>query len=141
MFVFLATSSSLDYSGIHSYHPFSRAYPCATYVLVDGAMIFNVDSQKTSITKSRFCRIMWFDSTERLFDLDSIYSVDLIHMFYQMGYNEDFSLLSIFKKPYLPPMWNGLFTLLFKSLSERVVGFDSASKLFYTIIIGLYNGI
>lgn len=38
-------------------------------------------------------------------------------------------------------MWNGLFTLLFKSLFERIVGSDGASKLFCTLIYGLYMGI
>lgn len=38
-------------------------------------------------------------------------------------------------------MWNGLFTILFKGLSERVKGFDSASKMFYTLIYGLFKGI
>ncbi|CAI9275224.1 unnamed protein product [Lactuca saligna] len=38
-------------------------------------------------------------------------------------------------------MWNILFTLLFKSFSERVTGSDSASKLFCTIIYILYHGI
>lgn len=38
-------------------------------------------------------------------------------------------------------MWNGLFALLFKSLSERVSGPDSASELFYTLIYMLYHDI
>lgn len=61
-------------------------------------------------------------------------------MYYQIGYTGDISLLSKFKKPFLPPMWNGLFTLLFKSFSERVAGSDNASKLFYTLIYGLFHG-
>lgn len=119
----------------------SKAYLSATYVLADDVINFVVDSQKTSITKSRFCRILWFDTTERLVDLDSISFIDLIHMFYQMGYLGETTLLSKFKKPNLPTMWNGLFMLLFKSLSERVSCSDSASKLFYTIRYGLYHGI
>ena len=38
-------------------------------------------------------------------------------------------------------MWNGLFTLLFKIFSERVAGSDRTSRIFYTIIYGLYHGI
>lgn len=62
-------------------------------------------------------------------------------MFYQMGYLENFTLLSMFRKPNLPPMRNELFTLLFKSFSKRVTGSNSANKLFCTIIYGLYTGI
>lgn len=62
-------------------------------------------------------------------------------MFYQMGYLGNISLLSKFKKPNLHPMWNRLFTLLFKSFSECVTGSDSANKLFCPIIYGLYSGI
>lgn len=38
-------------------------------------------------------------------------------------------------------MWNGLFTLLFKSFTERVIASDSASRLFCTIIYGLFSGV
>lgn len=58
-----------------------------------------------------------------------------------MGYIGDISLVLKFKWPFLSPMWNRLFTLPFKSFSERVVGSNNASKLFYTIIYGLYHGI
>lgn len=59
-------------------------------------------------------------------------------MFYQMGYMGNLTILSKFKKPNLPPMWNGLFTLIFKSFSDRIIGSDSESKLFYNILYGLY---
>lgn len=74
--------------------------------------------------------------TSRMSDLIS--STDHINMFYQMGYIGDISLLPKFKKTNLPLIWNGLFTLFFKSISERVVGSDSACKLFYTLIYVLY---
>lgn len=62
-------------------------------------------------------------------------------MFFQLGYLTENVLRSKLKKPNLPSIWNGLFTLLFKSFLERVTGSDSASKLFYTIIYGLYTRI
>lgn len=62
-------------------------------------------------------------------------------MFIRMGYIGDISLLSKFRKPNIPPMWNGLFTFLLKSLSKRVGGSDSTSKLFCTLIYGLYTGV
>ena len=102
---------------------------------------FEVNSQKTCISKSRFCRLLGFTATNDLVGLESISSSLIIEMFYQMGYLENITLLSKFRKPNLPRIWNGLFTLLFKSFSERVTGFDSDDKLFYTIIYGLYKGV
>ncbi|CAH1451329.1 unnamed protein product [Lactuca virosa] len=116
-----------------------KTYAYTSYVLADDVINFEVYSRKTSISKSRFCRILGFDSTEGLVDLDSISSTDLIHMFYHMGYLGDITLLSKFREPNLPTMWNGLFTLCFKSLSKRIVGSDSGSNLFYTIIFGIYH--
>lgn len=58
-----------------------------------------------------------------------------------MGYKEVLTVVSKFKKPNLPLMWNGLFTLLFKCFSERVTGSDCASKLFMTIMYGIYLGV
>ena len=58
-----------------------------------------------------------------------------------MGYSNYPVILSKFKKPFLHPTWNGLFTLLFKSILERISGSDNESKLFCPIIYGLYNGI
>lgn len=63
----------------------------------------------------------------------------LLEMFYQMGYKESLSTLFKFRKPNLPPQWNALFTILFKSFSERSTGSDCASKLFTTLIYGLYT--
>ena len=38
-------------------------------------------------------------------------------------------------------MWNGLFTLLFKSFSERVTASDCVSKLFMTIMYSVYSNV
>ena len=45
------------------------------------------------------------------------------------------------KKSCLPSQWNGLLTLLIKSLAERSGGSDGTSKGFLTLLYGLYNGI
>lgn len=50
-----------------------------------------------------------------------------------------YSLLSKFRKSFLPPICNGLFAILFKILLERVSGSDSANKLFYRLIYGLFT--
>ncbi|CAI9264564.1 unnamed protein product [Lactuca saligna] len=85
----------------------SKAYTFVSYLLANGVINFEFDSRKTSISKSQFSRILGFDSTEGLVDPDLISSTDLIHMFYHMGYLEDITLLSKFRKPNLPTMWNG----------------------------------
>ncbi|KAI3790563.1 hypothetical protein L2E82_03685 [Cichorium intybus] len=119
----------------------SSAYSSAVYNKKDEIINFEVASHKTSISKSRFFKLLRFTSLENLVDPESISSVDLQRMFWQMGYKGDISLLSKFKKFDLPPNWNALFTILFKSFSERVTGIDTTSRLFYTIIYGLYNDI
>ena len=73
-------------------------------------------------------------------DPDSITIAAIMEMFYQMGYKETLTSISKFRKPNFSPQWNGIFTLLFKSFSERVTGFDCANKLFMTIIYGIYTG-
>lgn len=118
----------------------SKAYSSVTYIQADEIITFEVSTNRTSINKGQFCTMLGLDSFEGLVDWNSISSTDLVNMFYHMVYIVYISLLSKFRKPNLPPMWNELFTLLFKSFSKRVAGLDNASKLFCTIIYGLYHG-
>ena len=62
-------------------------------------------------------------------------------MFYDMGYTDVLTTVTKFKKSCLSPQWNGLFTLIYKGLAERVAGSDGANKGFMTILYGLYHGI
>lgn len=89
----------------------SKAFSAASYVLADDVINSEVDSRKSTITKARFWRMLGFGTTEGMVDPNLISSVDLIHMFYQMGYNGELTLLSKFKKSNISPVWNGLFTL------------------------------
>ena len=114
----------------------SNAYSSSIYTKVD-----EVASHKTMTTKARFCIHLGFTSSDALVDEESISNIALIEMFYEMGFIGEIPLLSKSKNSFLPPMWNELFTILFKSFSERVARLDSASKLFYTLIYGLYHGI
>lgn len=75
-----------------------------------------------------------------MLNLESISTTALLDMFYQMGYKETLTSVSKFKKPNLPPQWNGLFTLLFKGFLERVTGSDYASKMSMALMYGLYTG-
>lgn len=102
---------------------------------------FEVLNHKTSISKPNFCKLLGLVSPEISVDPELVPATYLIEMFFQMGYTGDISLQSKFGKSFLPQMWNVLFTNLFKSLSERVSGSDSASNIFYTLIYGLYHGI
>lgn len=116
----------------------SKAFSTANYKQSEALITFEVDSHKASISKYRFCWLLGFTATDDLVNPESIPSFVIGEVFYQMGYLESFTLLSKFKNPNLPPMWSGLFTLLFKSLYERVTRSDSANKLFCTLIYGLY---
>lgn len=70
---------------------------------------------------------------------ETISSAALLEMFYQMRYKESLSTISKFRKPNLPPQWNALFTIFFKSFFKRITESDCASKLFMTIIYGPYT--
>lgn len=112
----------------------SKAFSTAIYNKMDDVIKFEVANHKTSISKLQFCKILGLSTSEVNVDLESIPATSMIEMLYQMGYTSDISLLSKFRKSFLPLMWNGLFILLIKSLSERVYGSDSTSKMFYTLI-------
>ncbi|KAL7617819.1 hypothetical protein Lser_V15G02560 [Lactuca serriola] len=58
-----------------------------------------------------------------------------------MGYTDVLTTVTKFKKSCLPSQWNGLLTLLIKSLAERSGGSDGSSKDFLTLLYSLYNGI
>ncbi|CAI9273803.1 unnamed protein product [Lactuca saligna] len=96
----------------------SKAFSTTRYQQSEVVITFEIDSHKTYISKARFSRMLGFSSSEGLVNPESISSFVILEMFYQIGYLENLSLLLKFKKPNLPPMWNGFFTLLFKSFLE-----------------------
>lgn len=95
----------------------SKAYLSANYSQSKGVIHFEVASHNTSISKSRFCRILGLASFEGLVDLKSISTSTLIDMFYQIGYIGDISLFSKFRKPLLPPI--GMGCSLFSSTASQ----------------------
>ncbi|CAI9281062.1 unnamed protein product [Lactuca saligna] len=97
----------------------SKAFSTASYQQHESVITYEIDSHKTSISMSRFSQLLGFSQARDLTDSDSISSSATQEMFYQI------ERYTKFKKPNLSPMWNGLFTLLFKSFSERVTGSDS----------------
>ncbi|KAI3791031.1 hypothetical protein L2E82_04572 [Cichorium intybus] len=117
----------------------SSAYSSAFYNKKEEIITFEVASVKTHVSKSRFGKLLGFTETENLIDPESLQPVVLQKRFYQMGYKGDIDLLSKFTKKGLPPYWNALFTILFKSFSERTTGTDSTSKPFYTLFYGVYH--
>ncbi|KAI3790935.1 hypothetical protein L2E82_04384 [Cichorium intybus] len=119
----------------------SSAYSSAFYNKADDVVTFEVGSIKTRISKSRFGKLLGFADQTDLIDPDSLSPSTLPRLFYQLGYKGDITQLSKFTKKSLPPLWNFLFTILFKSFSERTTGTDSASKLFYSLFYGLYHDI
>lgn len=119
----------------------SKDLSTAVYNKYEYVINFEVSSHKTSITKPNFYKLLGLVKPAVSVDPESIPAAYLIEMFFQIGYTGDISLFSKFRKSFLPLIWNGFFTLLFKSLSKRVSGSNSASKLFYTLIYRLYHGI
>ena len=119
----------------------SLVYSTAFYDKINERIHFELDDEKTSISKHRLCALIGLSQDPSLVNPDSITTGQLFSMFYQMGYTETLTTITKFKKSCLPPQWNGLFTLLFKVLSERSDGSDGASKSFMTVLYGLYNGL
>lgn len=98
-------------------------------------------NHKTYITKSSFYTLLRLPLGPDLINPKSISKSAILEMFYHMSYKEMLTAVSNFKKPKLPPMWNGLFTLLFKSFSEWVTGSNCARKFFMTMMYGIYSDI
>nr|KAJ0206608.1 hypothetical protein LSAT_V11C500230710 [Lactuca sativa] len=119
----------------------SLVYSTPYYDKVNERIHFELHNEMTSISKHRFCALIGLSQEQSLVNPDSITTGQLFSMFYQMGYTKTLSTITKFKKSCLPPEWNGLFTLLFKGLSERSAGSDGASKSFITVLYGLYHGI
>ncbi|KAI3700355.1 hypothetical protein L2E82_44981 [Cichorium intybus] len=117
----------------------SSAYSSTIYKKKEEIVTFEVASIKARISKSCFGKLLGFTETENLVNPESLQPVALQKLFYQMGYKGDIDLLSRFNKSGLPPYWNALFTILFKSFSERTSRTDNASKPFYTLIYGVYH--
>ncbi|CAI9299731.1 unnamed protein product [Lactuca saligna] len=104
---------------VHVLVHLSKAFLTVHYEEGSATMIFEVGNQQSTITKSQFSRLFGLSSTRDLIDSESIPSSSILEMFYQMRYKDYLIILLKFKKPNLPPMWNGFFTLIFKSFSER----------------------
>ncbi|KAL7586433.1 hypothetical protein Lser_V15G39470 [Lactuca serriola] len=119
----------------------SQIFATAHYDKVVDRIFFDVFEHKASISKQRFCSLLGFEADSSRVNPESIPMGHLFNMFYNMGYTEVLTTVTKFKKSCLPPQWNGMFTVLFKGLSERSVGSDGASHLFLSIMYGIYNGI
>ncbi|KAL7582410.1 hypothetical protein Lser_V15G45692 [Lactuca serriola] len=119
----------------------SQVYATAYYDKGVDRIFFEVAEHKTSISRPRFCNMLGFAADPSRINPETIPVGMLYSMFYNMGYTEVLTSVARFKKSCLPPLWNGLFTILFKGLSERSSGSDGASRLFLSIMYGVYNGI
>lgn len=117
----------------------SKSYSLACYIKEEQRITFEIHNRTTSITKSRFCLILGLTQIDDMIDPKSITNSSLLEMFYQMGYKGALTTVTNFRKPNLPPQWNGLFSILFKAFFERVTGSDCASKMFMAIIYGVYT--
>ncbi|KAL7595028.1 hypothetical protein Lser_V15G29179 [Lactuca serriola] len=119
----------------------SQIFATAHYDKVVDRIFFDIFEHKASISKQRFCSLLGFEADSSRVNPESIPMGHLFNMFYNMGYTEVLTMVTKFKKSCLPPQWNGMFTVLFKGLSERSVRSDGASHLFLSIMYGIYNGI
>lgn len=118
---------------------FRMSYSIGIYNNALDVMNFEVHGHKTSNSKAIFCKFLGFSFSQDAIKPDAVSISRLITVFHQMGYHYNLSLLPKFKKSTFPPNWKALFTILFKCLSEIVIGSDSASKVFYTSSYGIFS--
>ena len=118
----------------------SKAYSTTIYVKEEERIAFEVLDKNTSLTKALFCSLLGLNHDDSMVNPDLISTAQVFDMFYQMGYTDPIPSITKFKKSNLPPLWNGLFTLLFKAFSERIIGSDCVSNSM-SILYGLYHGI
>ncbi|KAL7603874.1 hypothetical protein Lser_V15G20006 [Lactuca serriola] len=119
----------------------SQIFATAHYDKVVDRIFIDVFEHKASISKQRFCMLLGFEPDSSRVNPKTIPMGHLFNMFYNMGYTEVLTTIVKFKKSCLPPQWNGMFTVLFNGLSERSDGSDGSSRLFLSIMYGIYNGI
>ena len=119
----------------------SQVYATAHYDKAVDRVFFEVSDLKTSISRQRFGTLLGFAADPSRINPETVPIGHLYIMFYNMGYTEVLTFVAKFKKSCLPPQWNGMFTVLFKGLSERSSGSDGSSRLFLSILYGVYNGI
>lgn len=98
----------------------SKAYSTASYQKEEQRITFEIFNKKTDITKSHFCSMLGLPQKGDLIDPKSISNFAIMDMLFQMGYKEVLFAVSMFKNPNLPPIWNRMLTLLFKSFFECV---------------------
>ncbi|KAL7588162.1 hypothetical protein Lser_V15G40899 [Lactuca serriola] len=119
----------------------SQVYATAYYDKSVERVFFEVADHKTSISRQRFCTLLGLAADPTRINPETIPIGHLYNMFYNMGYTEVLTSVAKFKKSCLPPQWNGMFTVLFKGLSERSSGSDGSSRLFLSIMYAVYNGV
>lgn len=115
------------------------AYNIVTYNKKMDLMKFDVQGHKTDITKTTFCKLLRLRTSDGYSNHDLFSSSSIIKVYHQIGYKSDLFVLLKFHKSYFPPIWNDLFTILFKGFSQRITSSDNANKLFHTLLYTLYT--
>lgn len=118
-----------------------QVYSTASYDKNKERVYFQIFSHKASISKGRLCSLLKLVVDASVISPDFITTTQLFTMLYEMGYTDVLTTVTKVKKSCLLLKWNGLLTLLNKSLAERVPGSYGTSKGFLTILYRLYNGI
>ena len=118
----------------------TKAYSTAKYNTVRNCVEFEMENgTRTAISQKSFVKILNLSTEANLVDPDLVSNPDMIRTFNQMGHSPILTRISGFKKNKLPTMWSCLFTILFKCLTERQTGTDSASKQFLTLLHGIFT--
>ncbi|KAL7611656.1 hypothetical protein Lser_V15G06890 [Lactuca serriola] len=119
----------------------SQVYATTYYDKAVERVFFEIAEHKTSVSRQHFCTMLGLAVDPSRINPETIPVGYLYNMFYNMRYTEVLTSVAKFKKSCLPPQWNGMFTVLFKGLSERSSGSDGVSRLFLSIMYAVYNGV
>ncbi|CAH1450224.1 unnamed protein product [Lactuca virosa] len=119
----------------------SQVYSTASYDKNKERIYFQIHSHKASMSKGRFCSLLHLAVDSYVISPDFITTPQLFSMLYDMGYTDVLTTITKVKKSCLPSPWNGMLTLLIKSLEERSAGSNGTSKGFLTLLYDLYNGL
>lgn len=93
----------------------SMAYSTTIHNKSLEGMNFEVIGHKTSNSKTNFCKLLGLTPVHGTTNPNLMVSTNIIRIYFHMGYiNSYIYVLSKFAKSALPPIWNALFTILFK---------------------------
>ena len=87
------------------------------------------------LTKKLFAQILNIPMLETFYEVSN---EQVLQMFKEIGYQPILTKISDFKKSCLPCIWNFLFGIYLRCLTDQSVGLDKAKLEIYALVAGIY---